>query len=73
MAIFYSAATNGFYPDFMKDDYVSAGNLPADVIEISDRWHKYLMNGQERGRTICANVYGQPVLVVHTINDTGHA
>lgn len=62
MTIYYSATTNGFYPDFLIDEYKSYGTLPDDLIEISDRWHEYLLAGQGEGKIIAPNEYGQPVL-----------
>ena len=60
---FYSAETNGFYAGSMQDDYKSAGSWPDDVIEISERWYSYLLEGQTAGEVVAPNEYGQPVLV----------
>ena len=62
MAIFYSASKNGFYPDFMKDEYQQAGNWPNDVKEISERQFNYLFAQQAAGKVIVPDEQGRPVL-----------
>ncbi|HAS1141130.1 tail fiber assembly protein [Enterobacter cloacae] len=60
--IFYSAKNNGFYPYSLIDEYRNAGNIPGDLVEITERWHEYLLDGQSRGRIISPDEYGSPVL-----------
>lgn len=62
MALYFSAAENGFYDDEFKADYTAARTWPEDAVEISDRWYLHLINGQALGRKITINEYGQPVL-----------
>lgn len=60
--IFYSATTHGFYPYSLFGDYVKAGNMPGDLIEITERWYAYLLEGQIGGKIIIPNEFGSPVL-----------
>lgn len=60
--IFYSATTNGFYPYSLFDEYTKAGSMPSDLIEITERWYNYLLDGQSGGKMITPNEYGSPVL-----------
>ncbi|WP_318392752.1 tail fiber assembly protein [Enterobacter sp.] len=63
MRIYYSAASGGFYPDFLKENYNNVGGgWPADAVEITQRWYEYLLNAQAEGQIIVPNEYGQPVL-----------
>jgi len=62
MTIFYSAATNGFYPDSLKDSYEQAGCWPADGVEVSEHWHNYLISNQGSGKEILPDAQGLPVL-----------
>ncbi|MEP9181704.1 tail fiber assembly protein [Enterobacter cloacae] len=59
---FFSAANGGFYSSSLRANYENAGTWPDDALPISDRWYRYLINGQARGRVITANEYCQPVL-----------
>ncbi|MEP8982824.1 tail fiber assembly protein [Enterobacter cloacae] len=60
---FYSAEKNGFYAGSMQDDYKRAGKWPTDVVEISERWYSYLLEGQTKGKVVAPDEYNQPVLV----------
>lgn len=62
MRIFFSAHDMGFYHESDKNDYLIAGTWPDDLIEISERWFRFLIDGQEGGKVISVNEYGQPVL-----------
>lgn len=62
MTMYFSASTNGFYSDLWKETYEEAGTWPADAVEISERWHEYLVRKQGDGKNVSANEYGQPVL-----------
>ncbi|MFH6766571.1 tail fiber assembly protein [Enterobacter cloacae] len=53
----------GFYLSDLYQDYEISGTWPNDVIEVSERWYEYLINGQGEGKVISVNEYGQPVLV----------
>ncbi|WP_145523121.1 tail fiber assembly protein [Yersinia rohdei] len=37
MKVFYSAIDNSFYPDELREQYVTAGSWPDDVVEVSER------------------------------------
>ncbi|WP_049617160.1 tail fiber assembly protein [Yersinia rohdei] len=37
MKVFYSATDNSFYPDELREQYVTAGNWPDDVVEVSNK------------------------------------
>lgn len=54
MSIFYSAAQNGFY-----DDSVHA-LLPSDAVEISQKLHQDLLDGQAAGKIIAVGAGGVP-------------
>lgn len=60
--IFYSAKNNGFYPYSLIEEYTKAGNMPGDLVEITEHWYVYLLDGQSRGKIISPNEYGSPVL-----------
>ncbi|AVY98024.1 phage tail protein [Lelliottia sp. WB101] len=62
MTIFYSAATNGFYPYSAKASYEQAGCWPHDGVEVSEGWYNYLINNQGNGKEITPDEYGRPVL-----------
>ncbi|EPV8384883.1 tail fiber assembly protein [Enterobacter cloacae] len=62
MSIYFSASTMGFYLSDLYQDYEISGTWPNDVIEVSERWYEYLINGQGEGKVISVNEYGQPVL-----------
>lgn len=53
----------GFYLSDLYQDYEISGTWPNDVIEVSERWYEYLINGQGEGKVISVNEYAQPVLV----------
>ncbi|TYD01598.1 tail fiber assembly protein [Enterobacter sp. Z1] len=63
MRIYFSPSEIGFYHESDKQDYLLAGTWPNDLIEISERWFQFLIDGQEEGKEISVNEYGQPVLV----------
>ena len=58
----FSPTTLGFYPSEMKDEYQRYGNLPADVIEVSDsvrdKYNFVVPDGKQLG---CKN--GRPAWV----------
>ncbi|HBA9795737.1 TPA: tail fiber assembly protein [Escherichia coli] len=62
MAIYYSSSENSFYDDSLRSDYDINGTWPDDVLEISERWYRYLLDKQSEGKTINPNEYGQPVV-----------
>ncbi|WP_336212022.1 tail fiber assembly protein [Enterobacter sp. P82] len=62
MTTYYSATTNGFYPEIWKQSYELGGEWPADAVEVSEHWHDYLVKNQGSGKEISANEYGYPVL-----------
>ncbi|MGV2813539.1 tail fiber assembly protein [Enterobacter cancerogenus] len=62
MAVYFSAAENGFFDEAFKADYISAGTWPTDAIVISEQWYQYLLEGQRKGKVIVLNTYDQPVL-----------
>ncbi|CND93075.1 Uncharacterised protein [Yersinia rohdei] len=37
MKVFYSAIDNSFYPDELREQYVTAGNWPDDAVEVSNK------------------------------------
>ncbi|ENZ0435959.1 tail fiber assembly protein [Enterobacter hormaechei] len=59
---YFSAVNGGFYLSSLRANYENAGTWPDDALPISDRWYRYLINGQTMGKIIAANEYGQPIL-----------
>ncbi|KZQ17795.1 phage tail protein [Enterobacter hormaechei subsp. steigerwaltii] len=53
----------GFYHESDKQAYLLAGTWPNDLLEISEKWFLYLLEGQQKGMVITVNDYEQPVLV----------
>jgi hypothetical protein len=54
----FSNSTRGFY-----DIEIHGENIPADAVEITDAQYKSLMDGQQAGKEIGADLSGKPVLV----------
>lgn len=57
MALFFSAANNGFY-----DDTIHAA-MPADVRPITREAHKAIMEAASTGMVIAANDNGDPIVI----------
>lgn len=68
MVMFYSATTNGFYPEDMRSMYDDAGTWPADAVEISDETYNTLMDGQAAGQEITSGDDGSPILVTPEVD-----
>ena len=63
MKIYYSASSNGFYPESMKTDYENSVNgWPEDATEITNSDYEKLMQGRYIGKVITADSNGKPVL-----------
>ena len=62
MEIYFSKTSMGFFHGAYRRDYELAGTWPEDATPISQRWYEYLLKGQEQGKQISSNEYGQPVL-----------
>lgn len=62
MSVYYSASTNGFYPDFMIDSYDEKGSLPGDLVKITDKQHENLIASQNKGMSIISDSKGKPIL-----------
>ena len=56
--IFFSKTTNGFY---RKD--VHGNNIPKDAVEITEEVYQSLLTGQNQGKIISSDDYGNPILV----------
>ncbi|EMG7899521.1 tail fiber assembly protein [Enterobacter hormaechei] len=63
MRIYFSPSEIGFYHESDKQAYLLAGTWPNDLLEISEKWFLYLLEGQQKGMVITVNDYEQPVLV----------
>ncbi len=64
MKIYYSAATNGFYPSNLKSTYESAGTWPADAVELSEtEQSSYWRQQPPVGKNLGADANGRPVFV----------
>ena len=68
MTMFYSAKTNGFYPDEMRDLYEAVGTWPDGAVEISDETYDTLMTEQANGQEIVPGDDGSPILVTPEVN-----
>ncbi|MDA4792271.1 tail fiber assembly protein [Enterobacter hormaechei] len=63
MRIYFSPSEIGFYHESDKQAYLLAGTWPNDLLEISEKWFLYLLEGQQKGMVITVNDYEQPFLV----------
>ncbi|AKH62883.1 MULTISPECIES: tail fiber assembly protein [Photorhabdus] len=58
---YYSAKTNAFYPIELKENYIAAGSLPDDIMEInSDIYYEYAANNAPEGKYRIAGKNGLP-------------
>ena len=60
---FFSATTNTFYMESMKDDYVMAGTWPSDAIEVSEAVFQEYCGQPPSGKTRGADDSGMPAWV----------
>lgn len=59
--MYYSASTNGFYPEELKSTYVSAGNWPDDAIKVSENeWKTYGESDAPEGHSRGPDENGRP-------------
>ncbi|TKU44008.1 hypothetical protein FDX24_05435 [Citrobacter sp. wls716] len=58
MKVFYSAQTNGFYPDDIEFN-----NPPDDLIEIPEEYYKSLLHEQSQGKIITSDESGYPISI----------
>lgn len=58
MKVFYSAQTNGFYPDDIEFN-----NPPDDLIEIPEEYYKSLLHEQSQGKIITSDDSGYPIAI----------
>ncbi|MER1583542.1 tail fiber assembly protein [Enterobacter hormaechei] len=59
MRIYFSPSEIGFYHESDKQAYLLAGTWPNDLLEISEKWFLYLLEGQQKGKVITVNDYDQ--------------
>lgn len=57
--MFYAKSTGGFY-----NREIHGSNIPSDAVEITDEEYTRLLQGQQLGKIIIANVEGYPELVL---------
>ncbi|TDB55841.1 tail fiber assembly protein [Photorhabdus khanii] len=58
---YYSAKTNAFYPIELKENYIAAGSLPDDIMEISsDIYQEYAANNAPEGKCRIVGKNGLP-------------
>ncbi|MQL46639.1 tail fiber assembly protein [Photorhabdus khanii] len=58
---YYSVKMNAFYPVEMKQDYIDAGSLPNDIMEVSnDIYQEYAANNAPEGKYRIAGKNGLP-------------
>ncbi|MGV7959651.1 tail fiber assembly protein [Photorhabdus tasmaniensis] len=58
---YYSAKTNAFYPIELKENYIAAGSLPDDIMEVnSDVYYEYAANNAPEGKYRIAGKNGLP-------------
>lgn len=54
---FYAASTGGFYtPDINP-------TMPTDIVEITEEYYQFLLQGQGEGKQIVADAQGYPILI----------
>ncbi|MDN0120682.1 tail fiber assembly protein [Yersinia frederiksenii] len=58
----YSPALNSFFPESLRDDYVSAGSWPIDAINVSESTFNQFINAPV-GKERCAGSDGLPCWV----------
>lgn len=63
MKIFYSPSKKGFYPKNLHPDYVAAGTLPDDLVEIPSEDYIKLQEGVSSGMQLFAGDDGVPRLL----------
>lgn len=57
MKMFFSKSTNGFYSHEFHGE-----NMPRDVVEIDNQTYSKLLTGQENGKRITGDEFGNPIL-----------
>ncbi|MEQ4710699.1 tail fiber assembly protein [Providencia alcalifaciens] len=58
---YYSAKTNSFYPELLKDEYIKNNSLPDDAIKVSEYiWFKYAGMQPPSGMVRVAGKDGMP-------------
>ncbi|MGP3283880.1 hypothetical protein ACTVPQ_23320 [Serratia bockelmannii] len=62
MKVFYSAGINGFIMDFMMSAFELAGELPADLVEITEEEHAEFLSGKP-GFKMSSGEDGRPVWI----------
>ncbi|EPZ9322162.1 DUF4376 domain-containing protein [Salmonella enterica] len=58
---YYSPSVNTFYPSELKEDYVSAGSFPDDIVEVSDEVYlEFTAKEPPPGRVLMADANNLP-------------
>lgn len=61
MNYWFSPSKNAFYPVALKNDYISAGTLPDDLIEVNDRIFNEFSGMPKEGKQRISGTDGYPV------------
>lgn len=48
----FSPTTRSFYPEDLREDYLAAGTLPGDLLEMADAEYAALLSSQDAGKII---------------------
>ncbi|EDR5175613.1 TPA: DUF4376 domain-containing protein [Salmonella enterica] len=61
---YYSPSQNAFFPEDLKEDYISAGSFPDDVVEVSDAvWFEFAGSPAPDGKQCAPGRHNLPVWV----------
>jgi hypothetical protein len=63
MTIFFSKSTNGFYNSEINT------SMPNDAVEITDKQHMDLLEGQASGKQITSDEDGNPILIAQIVGN----
>jgi hypothetical protein len=66
--MFYSKSTGGFY-----DPYINGASIPSDAVEITEQYHKTLLDEQSSGKMISVNESGNPIAITPPAKVRSHS
>ena len=65
MTYYFSKSTNGFYVDDVHEPH----QIPNDAVEITDKQHMDLLEGQASGKQITSDEDGNPILIAQIVGN----